>query len=197
MDQSGADASNPVEQADLAVSKAMSEQRHRPLVRLAGTLSEVADQPQLRALALGAAAVGLWRRDPALTRAGLRMFAAHTLATWTKSLVKNRVDRTRPDHALETEYRMEGGDSDEHELSSFPSGHTAGALAVTQALARDYPGSRAAGLAATAAIAAIQIPRCKHFVSDIVAGALIGWAAEQVSSHAFDWLEERLATTGS
>lgn len=197
MDQSDASASNPVERGDIAVSEAMAEQRDRSLVRLAGTLSEVADQPQLRALTLGTAAVGLWRGYPRLTRAGLRMFAAHTLATWAKSLVKNRVDRTRPDHALDTAYRMEEGDSDKHELSSFPSGHTAGALAVAQALARDYPGGRAAGLAATAAIAAVQIPRCKHFVSDIVAGAAIGWAAEQVSSRAFDWVEARLATTGN
>ena len=186
-----------VEEVDLVVTEAMDEQRNRPLVRAAGFLSEIGDQPPLRALTLGAAAMGLWRGDPRLTRAGLRMFAAHSLATGVKTLVKRSIDRTRPDHALDTRYRMEAGDSRRHELSSFPSGHTAGALAVTQALARDYPGSGAVGLAATAAIAAVQVPRCKHFVSDIVAGAAIGWAAEQVSSRLLDWAEKRLATSDS
>jgi undecaprenyl-diphosphatase len=143
-------------------------------------------------LTLGAATVGLARRDPRLTRVGMRMFAAHTLATWAKTLIKRSIDRTRPAHALENGYEMRAGHSRKHELSSFPSGHTAGSLAVTQALARDYPGSRAAGLAATAAVAAIQVPRAKHFVSDVVAGAAIGWAAEQVSSRLFAIFESKL-----
>jgi membrane-associated phospholipid phosphatase len=186
-----------VEKVDLVVTEAMDEQRDRPLVKAAGFLSEIGDQPPLRALTLGAAAVGLARRAPRLARAGLRMFAAHTLATWIKSAIKRRIDRTRPDRALDDRYRMEAGHSREHALSSFPSGHTAGALAVTQALARDYPGSRIAGLAATTAVAAIQVPRAKHFVSDIAAGAAIGWVAEQVSSRLFDWAEEKLATSDS
>ncbi len=190
-------AADAVERVDLVVTEAIDTQRDRPLVKVAGFLSEIGDQPPLRALTLGAAAVGLWRRDPRLTRVGLRMFLAHSLATGVKTLVKRSVDRTRPDHALDNRYRMERGDSHRHELSSFPSGHTAGALAVTQALARDYPGSRAAGLAATTAIAAIQVPRAKHFVSDLVAGAAIGWAAEQVSSRLLDWAEEKLATSDS
>lgn len=190
-------AADVVEQADLAVVEAVAQKREHPLVKVAGQLSEIGDQPPLRALTLGSAALGLVRRDPMLTRAGLRMFAAHTLATWAKTLVKRQIDRTRPDHAIDTEYRMERGDSDTHELSSFPSGHTAGALAVTQALVRDYPETRVAGFAFTAAIAAIQVPRCKHFVSDILAGAAIGWGAEQVSSRLFDWAEQRLATSDS
>lgn len=186
-----------VEEVDLVVTEAINEHRDRPLVRAAGFLSEIGDQPPLRALTLGAAAVGLVRRDPRLARVGLRMFAAHTLATWTKSAIKRRIDRTRPDQALDDRYRMEAGNSREHALSSFPSGHTAGTLAVTQALARDYPGSSVAGLAASSAIALIQVPRAKHFVSDIAAGAVIGFVAEQISSRLLDWAEEKLATSGS
>lgn len=189
-------ALDTVEQVDLAVTDAVAEQSERPWVRMLGALSEVGDQPPLRALTLGTAAIGLATRDPRLLRAGLRMFAAHTLATWTKTLVKRSIDRTRPEHALEEGYRMERGDSREHHLSSFPSGHTAGALAVTQALARDYPATTALGLALSAWVGAMQVPRCKHFVSDIAAGALIGWAAERASSWAFDRVEARL-TSGS
>jgi membrane-associated phospholipid phosphatase len=190
-------AADAVERVDLAVTDAIDDHRDRPLVKAAGWLSEIGDQPPLRALTLGAAAVGLARRDPRLTRNGVRMFAAHSLATDIKNLIKRSIDRTRPDQALDHEYRMEPGDSHEHELSSFPSGHTAGTLAVTQALARDYPGSRAAGLVASIAIAAIQVPRAKHFVSDIVVGAVIGWAAEQLSSRLLDRTEAWLATTDS
>lgn len=190
-------AETTVEKLDASVTEAVAEQSERPWVRVLGTLSEVGDQPPLRALTLGTAAVGLALRDSRLTRAGLRMFAAHTLATWAKTLVKRSIDRTRPEHALEEGYRMERGGSREHHLSSFPSGHTAGALAVTQALARDYPGTTAPGLAFSAWVGAMQVPRCKHFVSDVAAGALIGWAAERLSSRALDWAEERLATSGS
>lgn len=191
------EAETAVEKLDATVTEAVAEQSERPWVRVLGTLSEVGDQPPMRALTLGTAAVGLAMRDPRLTRAGLRMFAAHTLATAAKTAIKRSVDRTRPEHALQEGYRMERGGSREHQLSSFPSGHTAGALAVTQALARDYPGTTAPGLAFSAWIGAMQVPRCKHFVSDVAAGALIGWAAEQVSSRLFDWAEEKLATGGS
>ena len=194
-----ATAAETVEHVDLAVSEAVAPHRRHPLVKLAGQLSEIGDQPPLRALTLGTAVLGLVRRDPRLVRTGARMLAAHTLATWGKTLVKHRIDRTRPDHAIDTEYRMETGESHAHELSSFPSGHTAGALSVAQALARDYPAARPAALLAAAAVAAIQVPRCKHFVSDIVAGAALGWAAEQVSSRLFDAAEAWAAgpTSGS
>ena len=182
-----------VEGVDLAVTEAVAEQSRRPWVRVLGQLSEIADQPPLRVLTLGTAVTGLALRRSRLVRTGLRMFAAHTLATWAKSAIKHQIDRTRPDYALKTRYRMEIGDSHDHDLSSFPSGHTAGALAVTQALARDYPATRAAGLAFSAWAGAMQVPRCKHFVSDIAAGAVIGWAAEQASSLAFDWAERRIA----
>lgn len=183
---------HPVEKVDLRVTEAVADARHAPAVRAAGWLSEAADQPPLRIAMAAWLAVGVARRDPRLLRAGVRMLAAHTLATWAKSAIKARIDRTRPDHALATRYRMEKGGTERHELSSFPSGHTAGALAVTQALARDYPETRATGLAASTAVAVVQVPRCKHFVSDVAAGAAIGWAAEQVSSRAIDWVAPAL-----
>jgi len=168
-----------VEQADLAVARRVTADRH-PLVRLAGKASELADQPPLRALTLGTIAVGLARGDGRLARAGARMFAAHTLATWMKDRVKVRIDRTRPETARDEGYRAGPGEATEHAVTSFPSGHTAGALAVTLALARDYPSARDPGLVLTAAVAAVQLPRAKHFLSDVIAGAAIGWAADRI-----------------
>jgi undecaprenyl-diphosphatase len=181
-------AARALEKADLAISEQVAEQRERPLVKALGAASEVGDQPPLIALGVGTIAAGLLRQDRRMTRAGARLLASHLLATTIKNGIKHSVDRTRPDHALDHEYRLERGDSHAHELNSFPSGHTAGAVAVARAAVRDYPGLALPAYGAAAAIAAIQIPRCKHFLSDIAVGAAIGWAAEAVVSGAFEFV---------
>ena len=60
----------------------------------------------------------------------------------------------------------------------FPSGHTAGAVAVARACARHYPPARAPAYAWAAGVAAAQVPRCAHYPSDVAGGALVGLAAE-------------------
>ncbi|MFN2473021.1 MAG: phosphatase PAP2 family protein, partial [Sphingomicrobium sp.] len=70
------------------------------------------------------------------------------------------------------------GRHDSSPYNSFPSGHTAGAVAVARAIGRDYPGIRVPALALAAGIAAVQVPRGKHYVSDVLAGAFIGLAAD-------------------
>ena len=62
-------------------------------------------------------------------------------------------------------------------MNSFPSGHTAGAVAVAAVIGRCYPAHRVAAYASAAAVAAIQVPRCQHYPGDLGAGALIGIAA--------------------
>jgi undecaprenyl-diphosphatase len=64
------------------------------------------------------------------------------------------------------------------DFNSFPSGHTAGAVAVAVAVGRDYPGGRLPALALAAAAGIAQVVRSKHYVSDVVAGATIGIVAE-------------------
>lgn len=168
-----------VEEADLKVTRAVARHRRDPLVRAAGKASEIGDQPPLRALCGAVLLLGLWRRDPRMIEAAGRMIASHTLATAVKDLIKQRIERTRPDRALDDGYRMEPGDDRAHSVSSFPSGHTAGAVAVARAAGHAYPALATPANMAASAVAIIQIPRCKHFVSDILAGALIGWAAER------------------
>lgn len=178
-----------LEKLDLTVADAAAEVKDAPLVRLLGTLSEVGDQPQMRTLCAGVIAAGWWRGDGRLAAAGVRMLAAHTLATAAKSFVKARVDRTRP-WLLADEGRYETGTRGIRQSahSSFPSGHTAGAVAVARAFARAYPHRALAANAAAGAIALVQIPRCAHYPSDVGAGALIGLAAE--------WLVSRALPTG-
>lgn len=174
-----------IEKADVAVAKAVAPVSRSPVMRALGTLSEVGDQPQMRILCAGVIGWGLYRGDARLAGAGLRMLVAHSVATGMKTLVKHRVDRTRPTVLVEEgRYEMARGKSREHDESSFPSGHTAGAVAVAAALAHDYPRAAPAAYAAAAAIAVLQVPRCTHYPSDVGAGAAVGLAAAAVTNAA-------------
>jgi undecaprenyl-diphosphatase len=118
-------------------------------------------------------------RDGPTWRAGTRILAAHLLATALRGVVKHLVDRTRPEAAARRgEYVFCEGEHHEGDFNSFPSGHTAGAVAVARAVSRAYPHAQvpAVGLAITAGAA--QVIRSSHYISDVVAGAVIGWAAE-------------------
>ena len=168
-----------IEQADAQVAEAASQARDHPVVKVLGKLSELADQPPLIILSSLTLTAGLMTGRRPLARAGARMLAAHLIATAAKTVIKDRVDRTRP-HVLvdEGRYSMEAGDDSDKAMRSFPSGHTAGIVAVTRALAREYPAAALPGAALSIAVAGVQIPRCAHYPSDIGAGAIIGLAAE-------------------
>lgn len=166
------------EEADLKLAHAAGRYRNVAVVRALGTLSELADQPQLYTICWATIGAGLATGNRRLRDAGLRMLAAEWLATKAKSAIKHRVDRTRPKVPVEGgDYRMARGDSKAHPLNSFPSGHTAGAMAVATAFASEYPEHRVAAYAAATAVALVQLPRCAHYVSDIGVGAAIGLTA--------------------
>ena len=168
-----------VERVDRKIARATGGERATPLVQFAGTLSELADQPQLIALSSATILAGLISGKPRLMRTGVRMLASHWLATKTKSFVKHRVDRTRPFVMLGGgSYHARRGSSHAKRENSFPSGHTAGAMAVARAVARDYPASTSTGNVAAAAAGMVQLPRGAHFLSDVLVGAAIGWGAE-------------------
>lgn len=167
------------EKVDIKVAHAAAPMRETLAVRALGRASEIADQPPLISLCAATFAAGLILRNGRLARAGGRMLAAELLATKFKDLIKNEVDRTRPSVlANGGRYEAEQGDDHRSAMSSFPSGHTAGAVAVARAYAREYPEHAAPAYAAAASIGAIQIPRCKHYPTDIGAGVIVGLVAE-------------------
>lgn len=166
--------------ADKAALDAVAPYKKSAAVRAITRISELGDQPQLLALSGGLLVLGLARRDGRMTRAGARMIAAHLLATMAKSFVKHRIDRTRPRSTGNgRDHKPRPGRSRAKEETSFPSGHSAGAIAVARAFARDYPEHKGAALAAAGFIALAQIPRRAHYPTDVAAGLAIGLAAEK------------------
>ena len=162
--------------------------RTRAPVAVLGKASEIADQPPLVALSLATIAAGVLLQRRAIARTGARMLVAHALATGGKSVLKRSIDRTRPAKALtDGEHRTGtgkgGGDTD---FNSFPSGHTAGAVSIAQAVANTAPRFGTPVRVAAAGVAAMQLPRGKHYPSDIAVGAVIGWAADWVAGTMID-----------
>jgi membrane-associated phospholipid phosphatase len=175
---------------DAKAAKAARRHAGSPAVRALEHVADLGDQPQLRILCGAVIAVGLIGGDRRLARTGWRMLAAHTLATLAKDFVKHRVDRTRPRSAGKPgkDHRPRPGRKTAKEETSFPSGHSAGALAVARAFARDYPEHALPAYAGAAILALAQIPRCAHYPTDVGAGLVLGAAAEAGISLAFDAL---------
>lgn len=181
--------------ADKAAVDAAAPYRRTWPVRALSWASELGDQPQLLGLSAGVVALGLARDESRLARTGMRMIAAHLLATAAKNFVKHRIDRTRPRSADGKDgHKMAPGRSEAKEETSFPSGHSAGAVAVARAFARDYPEHQAAALGGAGLIALAQIPRRAHYPTDVGAGIAIGLAAE--AAVAALW-PERLSATAA
>lgn len=170
---------SPIEDADVAMAEAAAPIAKSPLVGVIGELSDFSDQEPLYAATGAVIATGLLMRDGKTIRAGTRMLAAHLLATALRGIVKQLVDRTRPDAAArDGHYHMGSGEHYERDLNSFPSGHTAGALAVAMAFSREYPNQAPAAYSLASAAGIAQIMRSSHFTSDVVAGAAVGAVAE-------------------
>ncbi|MBB4860029.1 membrane-associated phospholipid phosphatase [Novosphingobium chloroacetimidivorans] len=173
--QDARDAGRAVLDIDHKARAAAEQKRGHLAVRFAGALSEVGDQPQARILCAGVLLLGLVRRDARMVGAGARMLVAHEVATAGKNAVKRRVDRRRPRSASDREdEKPRAGRSRDKEDSSFPSGHSAGAMAVASAYSAVYPEHRLPAMIGAGAVAVAQIPRCAHYPSDVGAGLAVG-----------------------
>ncbi len=145
--------------------------------------SKLGDQPELRLVAGALMVAGTFGRSDRLVRAGARMTIAHEVATLVKNLLKAEIDRTRPRSAKGRRAKKpKAGRHTAKEKTSFPSGHSAGAIAAARAFSREFPEYGAASMTAAGLIAASQIPRCAHYPTDVAAGVVIGLATELVTS---------------
>jgi membrane-associated phospholipid phosphatase len=155
-------------------------------VRALGLLSKLGDQPELRLIAGGLIVAGTFVDNARLVRAGARMMIAHEAATLAKDLMKTEIDRTRPRSASgREEKKPKRGDHTAKERTSFPSGHSAGAMAAARAFSREFPEHGAKAMGAAAFVAASQVPRSAHYPTDVAAGVAIGLAVEAVTNAAW------------
>lgn len=190
------EGSNPIERADIAVVEETAYRRDQPVARIANALTWVADQPPLLTATAAIAVWGLLGGNRRLARGGGHMLASMLVATALKTVLKRVVTRTRPELLLKDgvhEVSLDG--PDEGPWQSFPSGHTAGAVAVARAVARHWPEAKAPAYAAAAAIGLLQLPRGAHYPTDVLAGAVVGVAAEALAAVAAreveGWVQDR------
>lgn len=171
----------PVEELDAAIADVLIPHAEKGVVEALGLFGDLSDQEPLYAAAAGVLVTATIMRDGPTWRTGTRMLASHLLATALRGVVKKMVDRTRPDAAARRDdYVLREGERYESDFNSFPSGHTAGAVAVALAVSRDNPGARNAAYALAALSGAAQVIRSRHYVTDVLAGAVIGILAEEL-----------------
>jgi membrane-associated phospholipid phosphatase len=180
-DPSAAGVARALEKADVDLGVRLASAKDDPVVRCIGALSEVGDQPPLAGLAAVVLAYGLAAGDRRAAGAGGRMLGALAAAIVVKTVLKRSLSRTRPNVVIdEGRYETELFGAGDGSRQSFPSGHTAGSVAVARAVGRAYPALRGPAYAAAAAIGLAQLPRGAHFPSDVAAGVLVGLCAEAV-----------------
>lgn len=184
--RTGKALAHELERVDIKAGHAAAEWHDHVVVRALKLVRELADQPPLIALSIGTAVVGAARGDRRLARTGARMLASHLAATAIKAAIKRRIDRARPRlFSSDHDHRLTRGDRNEGPHNSFPSGHTAGAMAVSRAILREYPGASGPAYAAAVATGALQLPTGSHFPIDVLAGAAIGVGSEALVARIF------------
>lgn len=134
----------------------------------------------LGAIGLAVALIGhrLGRRK--LLRAGLVAVPALIASGLLARVVKILVSRPRP--GVVDQDPAHWGPSLAAAYNSFPSGHATAAFTLAAVLAAASPSWRPAlyGLAALIALSRVVVDA--HFVSDVVAGGLLGWAVGRLAS---------------
>lgn len=171
-----------IERADASIGMAAARYRDSPAMKVVKTMAEVADQPPLITISAATILAGFALGAPRLTRVGWRMLAAELVATGIKAAIKRNVARTRPRKALKdgryAARRDDDGQRNEGPWNSFPSGHTAGIVAVSRAIAREFPRTAPAMTGIAAAVAVAQPFIGAHFPLDVIGGAGVGFASE-------------------
>jgi undecaprenyl-diphosphatase len=117
-------------------------------------------------------AFGYARADPAWWLTGLRGWAAHAVTAVLVQGLKHTIGRPRP--RLHREEEFFTGPSLESGLDSFPSGHASASFAVAAVVARCHPALARPAYALAGFVSVTRIFRGSHFVSDALAGIVLG-----------------------
>jgi undecaprenyl-diphosphatase len=145
------------------------------------TLSAVEETAEGTKLWCGAAAVMAWLggwRGRKAAAAGLAAVAVAQLVS--NGACKQLADRPRPPKEWFPHDEVE----DRPDPSSFPSGHTAAAVAFTAAVAPTWPMAGALCTVPAAMVAVERVQSGAHYPSDVAAGAAIGLASAWLTRRA-------------
>ncbi|MEU5092303.1 phosphatase PAP2 family protein [Streptomyces sp. NPDC021356] len=144
-------------------------------------LSAVEETAESTKLWCGAAAAMAWLGGGRGRRAAACGLAALAVAQLVSNGVCKQVaDRPRPPK----EWFPHDEVDDRPDSSSFPSGHTAAAVAFTAAVAPPWPAAGAACAVPAAMVALERVQSGAHYPSDVAAGAAVGLASAWLTHHA-------------
>ncbi len=124
-------------------------------------------------LGVGAAGAAMMLGDDRLSNTGLIALQSAAVAGGSSLLIKQAVNRARPEADNGHWSAQTSGQSKSD--SSFPSNHAAVAFALATPFAEEYDAPWLYGVAAAASLG--RTAQRKHWLSDTVAGGLIGYAA--------------------
>jgi membrane-associated phospholipid phosphatase len=147
---------------------------------LTRALSAVEEATEGSKLWCGAAAVMAWLggwRGRKTAVAGLAAMAVAQLVS--NGVCKQLADRPRPPK----EWIPHGEVDDRPDSSSFPSGHTAAAVAFSVAVAPSWPLAGVVCAVPAAVVAVERVQSGAHYPSDVAAGAAIGMASAWLTRH--------------
>ncbi|MDX2604338.1 phosphatase PAP2 family protein [Streptomyces sp. NPDC051773] len=150
-------------------------------VRVGRPLWAVEETAESGKLWCAAALVMAWRGGGRGRRAAVAGLAAMALAqVCSNALCKQLIDRRRPPKEWFPHAEVE----DRPASSSFPSGHTAAAVAFTAAVWASWPAAGAACAVPGVLVAVERVQSGAHFPSDVAAGVVLGltgaWAARRL-----------------
>ncbi len=146
-------------------------------------ISHAGDAPILLGVSLGTYGFAYWREMPALKRTSLHVFEGLIDTGIALQLAKVLAGRSRPTRRpLDSQFYGPVGFFDNpSDNSSFPSGHSAMSFAAATIIHHEthetpyrWVGWSAYGLAGTIAYSRIYVE--KHWLSDVVAGSVLGYS---------------------
>ena len=153
-------------------------------------LSELGDRlgkgDSLVELSLALLVVGYGFKLSSWKSAGWQTLWSHALAGAGNNILKHLIGRARPKfmHAGNAEYAPLSGSG----WDSFPSGHSMASFAVASVLAVRFPRMRWIIMPLALAVAASRVVRGSHYLTDVVAGAVLGFWIGMVAAHPWrDW----------
>jgi undecaprenyl-diphosphatase len=167
---------------DLAVYAAIARTPTPALDRAMSGLSRAADYSRLSVAA--AAALALTGGRPGRRAAAMGLGSLAVTATIVNLAVKpvwrrGRPDRVAQDVPLARHVPMPSS-------RSFPSGHSAGAFAFATGVGHTLPRAAVPLRALAGLVAYSRVHTGVHYPGDVLAGALMGTALAQLTTHALD-----------